>query len=133
MWCSQLQRMVFQPPQVCTITYSKLKLFSLMVIWSHNNMETWKLWVYNRKYVMIIWKLLVMMMTTIIIDDDDKLFRPKSEGAKTNFEEKWPQIHVKAPISTDINFTNFDKFSLSLWLSKTIGEECHIHVLYSSF
>lgn len=29
-----------------------------------------------------------MMMMTIIIDDDDKLFRPKSEGAKTNFEEK---------------------------------------------
>ena len=54
-----------------------------------------------------------MMMMTIIIDDDDKLFRPKSEGAKTNFEEKWPQIHVKAPMSTDINFTNFDKFSSS--------------------
>ena len=30
----------------------------------------------------------MMMMMTIIIDDDDKLFRPKSEGAKTNVKEK---------------------------------------------
>ena len=45
------------------------------------------------------------MMRLTTIDDDDKLFRPKSEEAKTNVEEKWPQIHIKAPMSTNINFT----------------------------